>query len=126
MSDQDELPDKPRAKRDSIVISPAAAERIDRYIEQIGQQKPINLSRKAFLSWYIENGPENLSNKQVNAAINRFYDTKTHLRQLLRDVTAAEEKGENGEFEIVFKPKKLENKKDIAQDEQPESATPLE
>jgi hypothetical protein len=123
MTDQENKPEKmSRQKRESIVITDAAAQRLDRYIEQINAQKPLNLSRKAFLSWFLESGSENLSNKQVSAAIERFYNTKTHLRQLLRKVTEAEANGQDGEFEIVFRPKKIESKKEMVTEDLDDSA----
>lgn len=122
MTEEEIVPDKVRTKRESIVISEQAARRLNRYIEQINQQKPINLSRKVFLSWYLEYGPENLSNKQVSAAIERFYNTKNHLRQLLRKVTEAEANGEDGEFEIVFRSKKSESKKEPITDDSTDRA----
>lgn len=104
---------KDAPKREYVALTPGASERINRWIEQVSAKKKIKASRKAFISWYIENAPENLSNKEVASAIERFYKTTDYLRQLLREAKQAETEGTaEPDIEVVVRAKRVEPKKD--------------
>jgi hypothetical protein len=106
-----------KSKRDMVALSEAAAAKIDKWIEQINAKKTVSLSRKSFLSWYIENAPDNLSGGEVNAAIDTFYDTEAHLRRLLRDVRRAKASGlGDGGIDLVLRTKKAEIKRETGED----------
>lgn len=114
MSEQEINQEKIRQKRDLVALSDAASAKINKWIEQINAKKSVSISRKAFLSWYIENAPESLSNSEVNSAIETFYDTEAHLRQLLREVRKAKANGQaDGGIDLVLRSKKAEVKKEI-------------
>ena len=119
----EEKTESQRPKRDLVAISKEAAIKIDQWIEQINAKKTVNLSRRAFLSWYIERAPDNLSNGEINSALECFYDTEAHLRQLLREVRKAKENGDGNTLDFVLKAKKAEPKKESSQDESDPSQT---
>lgn len=105
-----------REKREFVALNPTTAAKVDRWIEQIKAKKSVKISRRQFLAWYIEVAPDNLSGGEVNAAIERFYDTETHLRQLLRDVKKAKASGQgDGGVDLVLRTKKPEARKDIGE-----------
>ncbi len=117
MKEHNDNEEKVRQKRDMVALSDAASAKIDKWIEQINAKKTVNLSRKSFLSWYIEHAPDNLSNGEINTAIENFYDTEAHLRKLLRDVRKAKAEGQSGSgFDLVLRTKKSEVKKDVEDD----------
>lgn len=112
MTEHNSGDEKIRQKRDMVALSDAASAKIEKWIEQINAKKTVNLSRKSFLSWYIENAPECLSNAEVNLAIETFYDTEAHLRQLLRDLKKAKADGQaDSSFDVFLRAKKTELKK---------------
>jgi hypothetical protein len=106
-------------KREFIVLTEAASTKLSRWMDQVNAKKKIKASRKAFLCWYIENAPENLSTKDMSAAIGKFYKTSNYLRQLLREVKQAEADGiSENDIEIIVKSRKSESGKE--RDETPE------
>lgn len=118
MSEQENELTPVRQKREMVALSEAASAKINKWMEQINSKKSVSLSRKAFLSWYLENVPDNLSSSEVNSAIETFYDTEAHLRQLLRDVRKSKASGQgDGGIDLVLRTKKTEAKKDAIEDE---------
>lgn len=105
---------KPRESREHIALSKYASEKINSWFEQINAKKKVKLSKKAFVSWYIESAPDNLTNSEINEVIEKFYDPETHLRQMLREVRKAKKDGQNGSsMELILKEKRAEPKKTI-------------
>jgi hypothetical protein len=103
---------KPREHKENIALSKAASEKINFWFEQINSKKKVKLSKKAFVSWYIESAADNLTNGEINSIIERFYDPETHLRQMLREVRKAKKSGQNAiSMELILKEKRTEQKK---------------
>lgn len=112
MTEENKL--KPRESREHIALSKSASEKINSWFEQINAKKKVKLSKKAFVSWYIESAPDNLTNSEINEVIEKFYDPETHLRQMLRDVRKAKKEGQNGSsMELILKEKRAEPKKTV-------------
>ncbi len=105
-------------KSKTIALSEAASQKIDRWLEQI-EGKRVHLSRKEFLHWFIEKSPDNLSNVDLNAIADRYFDEEKFLRRLLRDAKQARKDGQPALLEILVRHKKAEPKRDSA----PESDT---
>lgn len=89
MSDETSEP-KPKKHVEHIAISEASSQKITNWIEQVqARKKGVRITRKDFLNWRLEEYPDVLSSKDLNALIERFYDEESLLRQLLRDVKKA-------------------------------------
>ena len=104
---------KENMKQKTVVLQDSAIEKIDRWLEQI-ELKRVRLSRREFLDWLIEKSPENLSNADITSIVERFYNERKFLRQLLRDSKKAEDEGRELNLEIVVRPKKSEVKRETS------------
>ena len=110
VEDQSEKKIKPRFEH--VALNEASVQKINRWFEQINAKKKIKLSRKDLLNWVIEKSPENLSNNELNAIIENFYDDEAYLRQLLREVKKAKADGSEETLDLIVRPKRPEAKKD--------------
>lgn len=110
MSEESEV--NPREHKEHVALSNAASQKISLWFEQINAKKKVKLSKKAFVSWYIESAPDNLSNSEINAVIEQFYDPEAHLRQMLREVRKAKKEGQSGRsMELILRERRSETKK---------------
>jgi hypothetical protein len=103
---------KPKKQVEHIALSETSSKKITNWIEQVqAKKKGVRITRKDFMNWRIEEDPDALSSKDVNALIERFYDEESFLRQLLRDIKKAKKSGQTEPtIELVVRPKKLEQK----------------
>jgi hypothetical protein len=108
-------------KSKTIVLCESAIAKIDRWLEQV-EGKRVRISRKEFLHWFIEKSSENLSNADLSAIAERYYDEEKFLRQLLRDTKRARQDGQASSLEILVRPKKTEVKKDQTGEDEPPAA----
>jgi len=96
-----------------IALVESSSQKLDRWIEQVNTKKKIRIARRDLLNWWLTRSPENLSNGDVNALIEEFYDEEAFLRQLLRDVKKAKKEGQTDPtLEVVVRAKKSEQKKE--------------
>lgn len=100
-------------KQKTVVLQDSAIEKIDRWLEQV-EGKRVRLSRREFLHWFVDKSPENLSSTDLTAIVERFYDERKFLRQLLRESKRAEEEGRDLNLEILVRPKKSEVKRETS------------
>lgn len=114
MSEENQPDDTVRIRRENIILTDVSIRKINHWFEQINAKKKIRLSRKDFINWFIEKSPDNLSNADLNAVIERFYDEEAFLRQLLREVKRAKKDGHAGNLEVVVRHRKLESKREVA------------
>jgi len=113
VEDQTEKKTKPNLEHIALVES--SSQKLDRWIEQVNAKKKIRIARRDLLNWWLTRSPENLSNGDVNALIEEFYDEEAFLRQLLRDVKKAKKEGQTDPtIEVVVRAKKSEQKKEAA------------
>ena len=59
--------------KEIVTLSEASSKKIAHWLEQI-ESKKVKLSRKEFLNWFIEKSPDNLSNSDLNAIAEKYYD----------------------------------------------------
>lgn len=111
MSDESNEP-KPKRQVEHIALSEESSKKITNWIEQVQtKKKGVRITRKDFLNWRIEEDPDVLSSKDVNALIEQFYDEESLLRQLLRDIKKAKKNGQaEPTLELVVRAKKTEQK----------------
>lgn len=114
MSDETSEP-KPKKHVEHIAISEASSQKITNWIEQVqARKKGVRITRKDFLNWRLEEYPDVLSSKDLNALIERFYDEESLLRQLLRDVKKAKKNGQTEPMlELMVKSRKPEQKNEV-------------
>lgn len=114
MSDETSEP-KPKKHVEHIALSEASSQKITNWIEQVqARKKGVRITRKDFLNWRLEEYPDVLSGKDVNALIERFYDEESLLRQLLRDVKKAKKNGQTEPMlELMVKSRKSEQKNEV-------------
>ena len=114
MSDEMGEP-KPKKHVEHIALSEASSEKITNWIDQVqAKKKGVRITRKDFLNWRLEEDPDVLSSKDVNALIERFYDEESLLRQLLRDVKKAKKNGQTEPtMDLVVRVKKLDQKEEM-------------
>jgi hypothetical protein len=113
----------PRPHRENVVLNESASQKIDRWLEQIAAKR-VRLSRKEFLNWFIEKSSDNLSNSDLNAIVERYYDEEAFLRQLLREVKQAKKDGGPSSLEVIVRQRKPESKRDApAEDEKIENVS---
>ena len=103
---------KPR--RDNVALLEPSVKKISIWLDQIkAKKKGLKISKKEIVNWLIEKMPDTLSNSDLNAIIDKFYDEEIFLRQLLRDVQKAKLDGQTEpSIEFVVKTKKIERLKD--------------
>lgn len=105
--------DKAKKKFEHVALSEASTQKLDHWLEQVNAKKKIRIPRKELLNWWIARSPDNLSNSELNALIEEFYDEEAFLRQLLRDVKKARKDGlTDPTLEVVVKPRKTDQKKE--------------
>ncbi len=109
----EENKDAIRVARETVVLNEESGKKIDRWLEQIATRR-VRLSKKEFLNWYIEKSAENLSNADLNAIVERYYDEEAFLRRLLKEVKQAKKDGSPGNLEVVVRQKKVETKKEVS------------
>lgn len=109
---------EPKSKKqvEHIALSENSSKKITNWIEQVqAKRKGVRITRKDFLNWRLEEDPDVLSSKDVNALIERFYDEESFLRQLLRDVKKAKKSGQlEPTLELVVRSKKIVSQDDSA------------
>lgn len=103
---------KPR--RDNVALLEPSVQKISLWLDQIkAKKKGVKISKKEIVNWLIEKMPDSLSNSDLNAIIDKFYDEEIFLRQLLREVQKAKLDGQTEpSIEFVVKTKKIEKAKD--------------
>ena len=99
--------------KEIVTLSEASSKKIAHWLEQI-ESKKVKLSRKEFLNWFIEKSPDNLSNSDLNAIAEKYYDEEAFLRRLLKQVKQDRKNGTAGNIELVVKQKRTELKKEDA------------
>lgn len=99
--------------KEIVTLSEASSKKIAHWLEQI-ESKKVKLSRKEFLNWFIEKSPDNLSNSDLNAISEKYYDEEAFLRRLLKQVKQDKKNGMAGNIELVVKQKRTELKKEDA------------
>jgi hypothetical protein len=109
-----------RTRSETIALAESSSQKINRWLEQIAAKR-VRLSRKEFLNWFIEKSPKNLSNADLNAVVERYYDEEAFLRQLLREMKQAKRDGQPS-VELVVRPRKPETKREATAAEVEESA----
>ncbi|MDZ4676559.1 MAG: hypothetical protein SGI74_03535, partial [Oligoflexia bacterium] len=62
-----------------IALVESSSQKLDRWIEQVNTKKKIRIARRDLLNWWLTRSPENLSNGDVNALIEEFYDEEAFL-----------------------------------------------
>ncbi len=105
---------KLKKRQEHIALSEIASNKITSWIEQAAtKKKGVRVSRKDFVNWLIEKGPDNLSGGDLNSLIERFYDEASFLRQLLREVQQAKKDGQTEPaLEFIVRAKKSDQKKE--------------
>lgn len=114
MSEESKLEDKEKNRRDLVTLTELSSQKIAAWLEQIrAKKKGVKVTKKDLLNWLIERTPDVLSNSDLNAVVERFYDEEALLRQLLRDVKKARQQGHTeSSLELIVRAKKTESKKD--------------
>lgn len=97
--------------KEIVTLTEASSKKIVHWLEQI-ESKKVKLSRKEFLNWFIEKSPDNLSNSDLNAITEKYYDEEAFLRRLLKQVKQDKKNGMPGNIELVVKQKRTEFKKE--------------
>lgn len=100
-----------KIKFEHVTLLPESVQKINSWLEQVSfKKKGVKISRKQFVNWLIEKMPENLSSSDLSSLIDKFFDERKLLRQLLRESSKAKAEGrEDAGFELVVKTKKPEN-----------------
>lgn len=112
----DELENKiQKPKIEHVGLFLESSQKINAWLEQVSlKKKGVKISRKQFVNWMIEKMPENLSSSDLSSLIDKFFDERKLLRQLLRESEKAIAEGrDDAGFELVVKTKKPENKTEI-------------
>lgn len=114
MNEEKEIENSEKAPREVIVLTELSSQKVNFWIEQAkSKKKGVKISRKEFANWLIEKMPDSLSNSDLNAIVDKFYDEEAFLRQLLRDVKKAKKEGQaEPALEFTIKMKKIESKKE--------------
>jgi hypothetical protein len=115
MTDQieDQKEKKVKQNLEHMALVESSSRKLDRWLEQINAKKKIRIPRRDLLNWWISRSPENLSNGDINALIEEFYDEEVFLRQLLRDVKKAKREGLiEPAHELILRPRKIDIKKE--------------
>lgn len=108
MNDEKKALMKPQGQH--VVLTKASSKKINHWLKQI-EAKKVKLSRKEFLNWFIEKSPENLSNSDLNAIVEKYYNEEAFLRQLLREVKQAKKDGKNHDgLAVALRQKSLRKK----------------
>lgn len=103
-----------RPKVEHVALTKESSQKLNKWLEQINTKKKIRISRKDLVNWFIENSEDNLSNAEVNAILENFYDEEAYLRQLLRDVRKAKEDGKTEPIiDVSLRTKKTERKETL-------------
>lgn len=97
----------------TIALTDVNSEKVDRWLEQVFAKR-VQLSRREFLNWFIEKSPENLSNSDLGAIVERYYDEEAYLRRLVREVKQSKKEGRANQLEFIVRPRKSEPKRDAA------------
>lgn len=108
---KDENKSEDRTRFEAVALTELSSQKIDRWLEQVAAKR-VRLSRKEFMNWFIEKSLENLSNADLNAIVDRYYDEEKFLRQLLREMKQAKKDGQPGNMEIVVRQKKSDSKRE--------------
>jgi hypothetical protein len=117
--------EKVKPKLEHIALVESSSQKLDRWTEQVNAKKKIRIPRRDLLNWWLTRSPENLSNSDVNALIEEFYDEEAFLRQLLRDVKKAKKEGQiDSTIEVVVRPKKTKEIAAVAEDVSPNHEEP--
>jgi hypothetical protein len=113
MSEENENTEKVR--RDLVALTDLSSQKVNIWLEQIRTKKRgVKISKKDLLNWLIEKTPDILSNSDLNAIVEKFYDEEALLRQLLRDVKKAKIEGSSPlALDLVLRAKKADSKKDL-------------
>ncbi|MFZ3230258.1 MAG: hypothetical protein WA160_08635 [Pseudobdellovibrio sp.] len=103
-----------KSRRDNVALHEQSVQKINAWIEQVKtKKKGVKISKKDFINWLIEKTPDALSNADMNAVIDKFYDEEIFLRQLLREVKKARLDGySEPSLEFVVKTKKVDQRKE--------------
>lgn len=99
--------------KEMVLLTEAASKKIAHWLEQI-ENKRVKLSKKEFLSWFIEKSPVNLSNSDLNSIVEKYYDEEAFLRRLLKEVKQAKRNGLTGNIELVVKQKRTDVEREDA------------
>lgn len=93
----DEIKTKKRIpKYDRVTLYDEALNRIDGWIKQVEQSKAgVSLFRKDILNWFVLSSPELLPAASIDAMAVQFFDQERFLKQALKRVREAKERGEN-------------------------------
>ncbi|PWU15003.1 MAG: hypothetical protein C5B49_12375 [Bdellovibrio sp.] len=116
---EDQSEKKVRPRVEHVALEEESSQKINAWLEQVNaKKKGVKISRKDFVNWLIQKSPDNLSNGDLSALIEQFYNETWFLRQLLRDSNAAKAEGRSDlGFELVIRPKKPDVKRDASNDE---------
>jgi hypothetical protein len=117
MSEENDNEVRPRSE--TVALTDSSSQKIDQWLGQIAAKR-VRLSRKEFLNWFIEKSSDNLSNADLNAIVDRYYDEEVFLRQLLREVKQAKKDGGPSSLEVIVRQRKPELKRDITSAEEEE------
>ncbi len=91
----EEIKKKRIPKYDRITLYEEGMKRVDGWIKQVQESRTgVSLFRKDILNWYINNAPEHLDARAVKILAMQFFDQERFLRQALKDVRDAKERGE--------------------------------
>lgn len=114
MSEENQSESKEKIRRDFIALTEHSSQKITAWLDQIRtKKKGVKVTKKDLLNWIIERNSDVLSNSDLNAIVERFYDEEALLRQLLRDVKKARQEGSTeASLELIVRPKKTEPKKE--------------
>jgi len=111
----DEIKPKKRIpKYDRVTLYDDALKRIDGWIKQVEQSKAgVSLFRKDILNWFVLNSAEVLPTASVDAMAAQFFDEERFLKQALKRVREAKERGENLSLsDIMSEERSVKPKKD--------------
>lgn len=109
-----------KVERLQVALQRDAAQKIDRWRNQVAAKCNVEISRRALLNWYVSKSPENLSSSDLAQITQKFFDEEKLLKSLLQKVRRARESGTETGVELVVRQKRNEARKDEAE----EAATP--
>ena len=93
----DEIKPKKRIpKYDRVTLYDDALKRVDGWIKQVEASKTgVSLFRKDILNWFVLNSAEALPAASIDTMAVQFFDQERFLKQALKRVREAKERGEN-------------------------------
>ncbi len=82
------------------------------------------MTHAAITGWGKAMPPAILSNADLSAIVERYYDEEKFLRQLLRETMQAKRDGQVSPMEILVRPKKSEVKRETNPETEEDNASP--